>query len=215
MLIIRGIPKTVIFNFRYLPFRDAIRFPFVLSHRVVLQRMSGNVQLVGKVRFNRVRIGFHENPQFDHEKNRAVWNNRGTVIFRGTAFLGNGSSISNTGSLDLGDNFQMSGNSSIVCKEDIAFGEDCLIAWGCTFLDGDAHSIYSLESGEKVNGNRPIRIGNHVWFGMNCVVLKGAQIGNGCVVAANSCVTRVVPGENAVVGGNPTRVIKEKIRWES
>jgi maltose O-acetyltransferase len=54
---------------------------------------------------------------------------------------------------------------------------------------------------------KPIRVGDGVWIGTNAIVLGGVCIGAGAVVAAGSVVTRNVP-ENAVVGGNPARVIK-------
>lgn len=142
-LMIAAIPKTVIFNFKYLKFKDAIKFPFIISHRVRLQELKGKVTLETPVKFNMVRIGFHENPAFSR-KDSAVWHNKGNVVFNGTAYLGNGTCIANNGILICGDNFQISGNSRIVCKEKISFGDNCLISWDCLFMDGDAHKVYSI-----------------------------------------------------------------------
>jgi len=52
-------------------------------------------------------------------------------------------------------------------------------------------------------------IGNDVWIGVNCVVLRGVTIGDGAVVAANSVVTRDVP-PYAIVGGNPARHVRDR-----
>ena len=144
-LMAAAIPKTVIFNFRYLKFRDAIKFPFIVSHRVRLQSLGGKVKLEVPARFNIIRLGFHENPAFS-QKDKAVWFNRGTVIFKGTAYLGNGTCVANSGELTVGDNFQVSGNSRIVCKEKMSFGDDVLISWDCLFMDGDAHAVYDISS---------------------------------------------------------------------
>ena len=38
-----------------------------------------------------------------------------------------------------------------------------------------------------------VSIGNRVWIGANCTILKGAQIGDDCVIAAGSVVKGVVP----------------------
>lgn len=142
---IAAIPKTVLFNFRYLPLKDAVKFPFIVSHRVALQKLSGKVKIKAPIRTNMIRLGFHENPAFDR-KERAVWHNTGTVIFNGTAYIGNGNCIANTGKLTIGSNFQMSGNSKIVCKYDTSFGNDVLIGWGCLFMDGDAHKVYTAKN---------------------------------------------------------------------
>ncbi|MBW3078683.1 acyltransferase [Bifidobacterium simiiventris] len=211
-LAIRCIPKTLIFNFRYLPFKKAIKLPIIVSHRVSLQRMGGGIEITAPIRPNMIRIGFHENPAFNR-RSYASWYNEGQVVFQGTAFFGNGSGIANTGVLTFGDNFQMSGNSRIVCKYDTTFGDDVLVGWDCLFLDGDAHKLYVEGTAEPSNASRPIVVGNHVWFGARCCVLKGVAVADGCVVAANSCLTKVFAETGCVIGGYPARVIKTNIRW--
>ena len=216
ILMIGALPKTLWFNFRYLSFKEAIRLPIIISHRVAFQRMDGNIAISKPVRFGMIRIGFHENPAFDQSRIRAVWNNAGTVVFKGTAYLGNGSCIANFGKLVLGDNFQMSGNSTIICKEDISFGKDALIGWNCSFMDGDAHKIHVINSsgGEVTNPNRPIIIDEHVWIGMGCMILKGTNIPKGCVIAANTCIHSGFTEENSIIGGYPAKIIKRDIWWE-
>ncbi len=56
-------------------------------------------------------------------------------------------------------------------------------------------------------------IGDWVWIGCRATVLKGVTIGDGAVVAAGSVVTRDVPPA-ALVGGNPARVLRERVTWE-
>jgi acetyltransferase-like isoleucine patch superfamily enzyme len=51
------------------------------------------------------------------------------------------------------------------------------------------------------------KIGNDVWIGMNVILTPGISLGDGCVVAAGSVVTKDVPAY-AIVGGNPARIIK-------
>ena len=54
---------------------------------------------------------------------------------------------------------------------------------------------------------RPIEIGNDVWIGSRVIILGGVKIGNGAVIGAGAVVTHDIPS-NAVVGGNPAKVIK-------
>lgn len=146
-MILRAIPKTIYFNLKYFSVGDALKFPVIVSHRVALQRMDGSIELMQPARFNMVRIGFHENPIFDQDRTRTLWNNAGKVVFEGTAYLGNGSAVANFGVLKFGNNFQMSGNSSILCKHDTSFGNDVLIGWDCMFMDGDAHKVFPIRGG--------------------------------------------------------------------
>jgi acetyltransferase-like isoleucine patch superfamily enzyme len=58
--------------------------------------------------------------------------------------------------------------------------------------------------GELPMDRGTVVIGNRCWIGAKAVILKGVQLGDGCVVAAGAVVTRSVdPG--AVVAGVPAR----------
>ena len=52
-------------------------------------------------------------------------------------------------------------------------------------------------------------IGNNVWIGEHVCILGGVTIGDGCVIAANSVVTRDVP-PYCLVAGVPA-VIKKQV----
>ena len=43
-------------------------------------------------------------------------------------------------------------------------------------------------------------IGNNVWIGENPVILAGASIGDGCIIGANSIVTKDIPAGSIVIG---------------
>lgn len=58
-----------------------------------------------------------------------------------------------------------------------------------------------------------IVVGDHVWIGSNVTVLKGAVIPRGCVVGSGAVVTRAFTEENALLAGNPARVIRRGVAW--
>ena len=58
----------------------------------------------------------------------------------------------------------------------------------------------------------PIVIGDHVWIGMNVIVLKGVTIGEGSIVAAGSVVNKDVP-PHCLVAGVPAKVVKTDVTW--
>ena len=60
---------------------------------------------------------------------------------------------------------------------------------------------------------KPVYIGNDVWLGDRVTLMPGVHIGNGCIVAAGSVVTKDVP-DYSIVGGVPARVIRSRINFE-
>ena len=52
-------------------------------------------------------------------------------------------------------------------------------------------------------------IGNNVWIGDKVSILPGVHIGDGCVIGANSVVTKDIPAY-AIAVGNPCRVVKQR-----
>jgi len=96
----------------------------------------------------------------------------------------------------------------------LSIGNDCLFSKGVCLRTGDSHKIYDLSTGERVNSGRDITIGNHVWLGERVFVLKGADIGNGCMVGAVSTVTGKKFPDNCVIAGSPAKVTRRNIKWE-
>ena len=52
-----------------------------------------------------------------------------------------------------------------------------------------------------------VKIGDRVWIGGRSVINPGVTIGNDCVIASGSVVTKDVP-DGVIVGGNPAKVIR-------
>ena len=64
-----------------------------------------------------------------------------------------------------------------------------------------------LHTGEKQHFSAPVIIGDYVWIASGAVVVPGVTIGDGCVIAANSVVTRNLSGA-MMAGGAPARIIR-------
>jgi acetyltransferase-like isoleucine patch superfamily enzyme len=92
-------------------------------------------------------------------------------------------------------------------------GEAALVAGGVTFDTSDLHSVFDLDTGERINHAADIVIGKHVWLGARVTVLKGVTIGEGCVVGAAAVVTKDIPPHCLAVGA-PARVVRERIAWD-
>lgn len=80
--------------------------------------------------------------------------------------------------------------------------DDTMISLNCTIATNN-HDFYE----RHIITCKPVHIKKNVWIGVNVTILPGVTIGNNAVVGAGAVVTKDVP-ENAVVVGNPARVIK-------
>ena len=156
-----------------------------------------------------IRIGFHTVPIIPEQ--RTVLDVKGVLVFEGTAHIGRGSRIvvRRGGTVELGDNFAISASSLINCYKHIKTGRDIQLAWGDLLMDGDAHVIYG-EDGKIINESKEIILGDKIWIGCDCKVLKGASIPNNSVVGANSVVTAGSKLEpNSLIVGSPAKSVKK------
>lgn len=211
--ILLSLPKTLRFNLHYFPLKTALRLPVFVSHRTFLRELHGKIILPEKVNTAMIKIGFGDVGHYDRKRSRSIWQVSGTVAFGGKASIGHGSKLSVRGNLTLGADFNMTAESTIVCAHQISFGNDCLLSWDILIMDTDEHPIIN-QDGIRTNPDKPILVGNHVWIGCKCTLLKGTEIPNNAIVAAGTLLTSAFSGENQVIGGNPPAVLKSDVRWE-
>ena len=95
----------------------------------------------------------------------------------------------------------------------IQIGNDCMVSYGVFIRNHDSHYIFDRKTGRRINYTRTINIGNHVWIGQNSILLPGFSIGDGSVVGAGS-ISSSSFDMNAIIAGNPAKVIREDVQWD-
>ena len=94
----------------------------------------------------------------------------------------------------------------------ITIGDHSLIGTGVLITVSDMHSILDAATGKRINHARDVTIAPRVWVAHSSFVLKGATIGEGSVIGANSVVTGEIP-PNCIAVGSPARVTRRGITW--
>lgn len=130
------------------------------------------------------------------------------IVDNFTFFTGFNIAVNNSAKLIIGSGYA-NYNVKIDCFTEIVIGHNVAISHNVIIRDSDNHTL----TGQR-NKSAPIRIGNHVWIGMNSIILKGVNIGDGAVIGAGSIVTHDVPDRSLAVGV-PARVIRHDIDWEA
>lgn len=121
--------------------------------------------------------------------------------------------------LEIGSGCYFGAYNHITCCNRILIGNGTLTGKWVTISDNN-HGSYNLECSNdldewtknkpylrKISSKGPVIIGKNVWVGDKSTILGGVTIGDGCVIAANSVVTKDIPAY-CIVGGNPAKIIK-------
>lgn len=209
LLVLRGIPKTIYFNLRVLPFREAVKLPLLVSPKVALYDVRGSVTVHGPLRPAMVLIGFGELGAFDYRRSRAVWEVAGHVVFEGPVRLGNGFklSVAESGTVTFGTDFVGLNEAQAICRKGITFGRGVGIGWDSLLTDTDFHVMLPVD-GEPGPTDVPIEIGDGTWVGARSTIMKGVRIPHDTIVAAGSVVARSIEEPNTVVAGNPAKTVR-------
>lgn len=100
---------------------------------------------------------------------------------------------------------------SVASANSITIGFDCMLSKDINICTTDSHSIID-EKRIRINPDKDINIGDHVWIGMRVLVCKGVTIGNNSVIGAGAIVTKNIP-DNSCAAGIPAKIIKSDIDW--
>jgi hypothetical protein len=206
--------KTIVFNFHYFKFKDAIRFPVFIDRKVVFNNLKGTVELKGIVSPGVVRIGCGELGILDNKNTASIWDVSGKIYLYDSITISRGACISvgDKGMLTLSRNVIISYTARIICHKEIVFGENSMISWDSYVIDTDFHPIFDSDN-KRINDNKSIIIGKNVWIGFNCVVLKGANIADHTIIGANTSIGKNSFKGNSIIIGNPPISVKDNIYW--
>jgi acetyltransferase-like isoleucine patch superfamily enzyme len=113
---------------------------------------------------------------------------------------------------------------TLLSESEIRIGDYVMIGWGTTISDTDFHPLDPAErirdaialSPASRGQSRPeikpraVIIGDDVFIGPACTILKGVSIGNGAFIEPGSVITRNVPA-HARMRGNPAAIMQDEI----
>lgn len=201
-----SILKTLRFNINYFGW-GGVRLPVLVSRNYTLANLHGKVA-ISNPRIGCVRLGYSGVGVFDPRYDRGIWSCSGEVAFGGDAYFGQGSKISvgGNGCLSVGDGFRNTAKGEFVCHERMRLGAGSLVSWDTLFMDTDFHRI------DGKPASAPVLLGDNVWVGCRCMLLKGAVVPDGSVLAAGTTVTRALEPRSALFGG-VNKVLRTGIKW--
>jgi acetyltransferase-like isoleucine patch superfamily enzyme len=139
-----------------------------------------------------------------------------TISINGDFVIGNGVRICLSpnseiifGGKDIESECGITADTLIMVFKKISIGNDFVCSWNVFITDSDWHYI----DGQDYNSD--VVIGNHVWVANNSNILKGTCIGNNCIIASCTKIANKHYNNNLLIGGVPSKILKEDIDWSS
>lgn len=123
------------------------------------------------------------------------------------------------------DNVHIDSPSKLIIGNNVSINRNCIInaggkiVIGNDVLIGPNVIIYSQnhkfkELGVKISKQgyelKAVEIGNNVWIASNVIILPGIKIGNNCIIAAGTTITKSIP-ENTIVR-NKIELVSSKLQ---
>ena len=120
--------------------------------------------------------------------------------------ISKGCKFDNPNGLIIGDNVYIGDNFYSNCVGGLSIGNGTLISYNCTIMtyNHDYNEPLFMPYGLS-NVNRPVEIREHVWIGINAVIVGNVKIGDDVLIAPNSYVNCDIPS-HSVVFGNPCQI---------
>lgn len=139
----------------------------------------------------------------------------GRIIVGRWVHIGSGTILrAHEGTLRIGDKCVFGQNNTINCHLDVTIGSECIIADWVYIGDFDHRTeLTSVPMRKQGLVKAPVTIESDVWLGVKSTILRGAYVGRGSVVAANSVVRGCIP-EYSIAGGTPATVLVDRRQRE-
>lgn len=211
------IPYIVYFNLRYLPWRQAVKFPIWLHVRS-LRAPKGRIVIDSDtIKPGMIILG---PKQYIYHKSGLYLINEGTIVFRGNCWISNETRITvlRNAQFIIGDNTGIS-TSKIICAKSIELGKHVFVGVDCSFMDSDFHPVIDIIGKVYINPTIPVKIGDYNWLGAETMVMKGTKTPRHVIVGARSilnkryripeCSCLMAVGGNEIVGEGYVRDWKD------
>ena len=156
--------------------------------------------LQGNLEINAPLVRYHIS-----RTSRIKCGNNGKIVLGSVNLQTNVHLVAWGGILTVGEDCSFNRNAIVVARKQITIGNGTLIGPNVCIYDHD-HAFGAKGMIREQMKYGTVIIGNNVWIGAGTIVLRGASIGDNCVIGAGCVVSGIIPENSIVTSGN--RVLK-------
>ena len=183
--------KTIWYNFKLLPWKQAVKLPLFIYGRVAFRKTNGKLVIEAKAVPGMIRIGKKDRYVMT-AKPYSIWTIEGVITFHSDFRFYGGSYVFCAKNAELsfmGGGFCGS-NTKIICFDRITLN-DTRVTWDCQIMDTSFHYLEMMDKpGQFHPLTTPVYLGNHVWIGNNTTITKGAVVPDETIIASHSLVNK-------------------------
>ena len=210
--LIKGLIPSLIFNFRYLPIKQAVKLP-IWIYKPTFFKLSGRVKIdTPTIKTGMIRLGYMGGHMYP---NTGIhWTVEGTVIFKGSCIIGNNSFIvvGKESVVTFGPHFLASTSLKLISFIGVEFGSFTRIGFDVMIMDTNFHPLYNINKQQFGKTYGPIKIGRHNWISTKSIVLHSVTTPRRCIFGMQSTITnRSECKSYSIHSGAPAKVIKEGV----
>lgn len=186
--------KTIWFNLKMLPLRDAYKLPFIFYGRTKFRSLKGHIELMVPAKMRLVQIGTPSSYVANAVPMNIIHID-GTLKIFSHVSMGMGAylEVDSNGVLTFGrsvnNRLWFGSNARVWCTNTITI-EGARFAWDCQVIDTNFHEMELIQGHKSVPLSNPIKIGNHVWVGNRTTIYKNTVLPDETIVASNSIVNK-------------------------
>lgn len=209
---------TIWFNFRVLPFKQALKLPILMYGKWSFKTLQGNIRIEadsithGMLAFGKDTAGYVTSPisTLSLAKGSLIKIADGVRIGQGVSII-----LYSNSQLSLGNNSSLGDNVKIICSKSIIIGAHSAITWECQVMSFNSHYIVDACTEKVKQISNSIDIGDYCWICNRTTIMPGTKIPNRTIVASNSLLskdyTSMYYEDGIMLGGCPAKFIKKGV----
>ena len=209
---------TLYFNFKVLPFRQAIKLPFHLYGKIYIHSLRGQVCINSPhITSGMIKIGYRWWDLFPVSLlPTQIWID-GKIIFGYNVIVSGGVGLfvqHKDATLLIGNKCLLGGGTLLKSLDVLEIGDYTRITGNCTIMNSNMHYVKNIDNGIVKKPWGKIVIGKYCWINGGTVVTKGTVIPDYSIVARNSFLNKDYStfGEsNLFIVGSPAKVTSARV----
>lgn len=207
--------RTIYFNFRMLPFTQAVKFPIWIYGQVRFFMLNGHIGIdTPNLSSGMIKIGINGDSfsLFDHSGYIQLADSNSKIVFKGRCRIALNTKIRVVhGVLTFGSNSRIGSDSKIICNGgDIYIGENTGVTFSCTIMNSSFHYTYDKNRHGYRNRSFNIYIGDNCWIGNQTTILGSVRLPDYSIVGSGSLVNKdlhkICEADYPMIAGRPAKI---------